>query len=216
VNASEAATAEEPAKRRPGRPRQPSTDEKILRATLELLQLGGSSEVTIDAIAARSGSGKATVYRRWPSLESLIVDAMRVALRARTDQVEEIREFDDSHGSPVRGAAHQILSLMREPLFQSGFPMMVRILLGEPALAERFRSEVFRPLRAVRRAELLEMRASGELPADVDPDLVLDLVNGAIIYRALMAGPLDDDDADEIAAMVGRWIEPDREAPPAP
>jgi AcrR family transcriptional regulator len=203
-------------RRRPGRPRRPSTDETILRATLELLQLGVPNEVTIDAIVARSGSAKTTIYRRWPSLESLIVDSLRVAVRARLDQVEEIQEFDELHGSPVRGAARQILSLVKEPLFQTSFPMMARILLGDPALGDRFRREVFAPLRTVRRAELLSMWAKGDVREGVDPDLVFDLVNGAILYRALMGQRLDEEIADEIADMVSRSFEIDASTPPSP
>jgi AcrR family transcriptional regulator len=208
TNREAVATAVAPAnKRRPGRPRHAAIDEKILTATLELLRLGRPDTVTIDAIAARSGSAKTTIYRRWPSLESLFVDALRLAVRARLDQVEEIREFDTAHGSPVRGAARQILSLVREPLFQSSFPMMARILLGEPALGDRFRDEVFAPLRAVRRAEFVEMVANGQARPGTDPDLVFDLINGAILYRALMAGRLDEEVADEIADMVSRSFE---------
>lgn len=196
-------------KRRTGRPRRASTDEKILRATLELLQAGGPTEVTIDAIAVRSGAAKTTIYRRWPNLENLLVDALRVAVRARLDQVEEIREFDKTHGSPIRGAARQVLSLMREPLFKSAFPMMARILLGDPSLGDRFRAEIFAPLRAVRREEIRKMIATGRFRAGMDPDLVLDLVNGAILYRALMAAPLDEAVADEIADTITRSFELD-------
>jgi AcrR family transcriptional regulator len=199
---------------RTGRPRRPSTDQKILRATLEVLQLGGPNALTIDAIAARSGSAKTTIYRRWPNLENLMVDALRVAMRARLDQISEIREFDQAQGSPVRGAAHQILSLVNEPMFQSAFPMMARILLGDPSLGDRFRAEVFAPLRAVRRAELLETWANSKVRRGVDPDLVLDLVNGAILYRALMAQPLDEEVVDEIVDMISRTFEPMPERTP--
>ena len=211
MNARAAPTADTSAaeKRRTGRPRRPSTDDKILRATLALLQEGGPSEVTIDAIAARSGSAKTTIYRRWPNLENLLVDALRIAVRARLDQVEEIREFDKTHGSPIRGAARQILSLMREPLFKSAFPMMARMLLGDPVLGDRFRAEVFAPLRAVRREEIRGMIATGRLRPGMDPDLVLDMVNGAILYRALMAAPLDEAVADEIADIISRSFELD-------
>jgi AcrR family transcriptional regulator len=200
-----------------GRPRRSSTDDRILRTTLELLRGGGPNAVTMDAIAEQSGSAKTTIYRRWPSLDSLIVDALRVAVRARLDQVEEIREFDAVHGSTIRGAARQILNLVREPLFQSAFPMMARILLGEPKLGDRFRTEVWAPLRAVRRNELLAMQSAGRLRPGADPDVVLDLVFGAILYRALTGGRLDEDAADAIADMVSRAVAMEPvESPPPP
>jgi AcrR family transcriptional regulator len=206
------ATEESEQKRGPGRPRLSATDDTILGATLELLRAGGPGELTIDAVAAHCGVAKTTIYRRWPTREGLIVDALRVAVRARLDQVQEIRAFDDAHGSPIRGASRQILGLVEEPLFRSAFPMMARILLGEPSLGDRFRAEVFAPLRAIRRDELLDMAANGEIRRGVDPDLVLDMVNGAVLYRALMAGRLDEDVVDQIADLISRAIEPDAPA----
>jgi AcrR family transcriptional regulator len=202
------------AKRGRGRPRLASTDDRILGATLELLHSGGAGQVTIDAVAARSGTAKSTIYRRWPSLENLIVDALRLALRGRKDQVDEIREFDKLQGSPVRGAARQVLSLVREPVFQSSFPTMARILLGDRSIADRFRASVFAPLRTVRRNELLDMMSTGEVRRDVDPDLVLDMINGAVLYRALMAEPLDEDVVDRIAEIVRRSIETEGQGVP--
>jgi AcrR family transcriptional regulator len=201
-------------KRGRGRPRLASTDDRILGATLELLREGGAGQVTIDAVAARSGAAKSTIYRRWPSLENLIVDTLRLALRGRRDQVDEIREFDSLQGSPVRGAARQVLSLVSEPLFQSSFPTMARILLGDRSIADRFRASVFAPLRTVRRNELLDMMSTGEVRRDLDPDLVLDMINGAVLYRALLAEPLDEEVVDRLAEIVGRSIEAeDRGAP---
>jgi AcrR family transcriptional regulator len=200
-------------KRGRGRPRLSSTDDTIIRATLELLRAGGPGELTIDAVAAHCGIAKTTIYRRWPTRESLIVDALRFALRARLDQVEEIRSFDATQGSVVRGASRQILSLVSAPLFRSGFPMMARILLGDPELGDRFRAEVFAPLRAIRRDALLEMIASGEIRPGVDPDLVLDMINGAILYRTLMAAPLDEGVVDDMVDLVVRSIRPEPEPP---
>jgi len=196
-------------KRGRGRPRLTATDDRILAATLELLRAGGPNEVTVDAVAAKCGSAKTTIYRRWPTRESLIVDALRIAVRARLDQVAEIRDFDETHGSPVRGASRQVLSLVNEPMFRSAFPMMARILLGDRSLGDRFRAEVFAPLRAIRLEELGALEAKGEIRPGVDLDLVLDLINGAMLYRALMAGRLDEGVADDIAGLVGRAIAPD-------
>jgi AcrR family transcriptional regulator len=203
--------SEEPtavAGRKPGRPRRSSIDDTIVGATLELLQRGGTEAITIDAIAARSGSAKTTIYRRWPNLEGLIIDALRVAMRARLDQVDEIREFDGRQGSPIHGAARQILGLVKAPLFQASFPMMARILLGDPVLGDRFRSEVFGPLRAIRREELLQMVADGRIRPGIDPDLILDMVNGAVLYRVLLGGRLDDEVADDIADLVTSALAP--------
>src|SRR5262249_5933040 len=59
----------------PGRPRSPRADEAIIDAVLDLLAEGTTAEaLAIETIAARAGVGKATIYRRWPNKEALLVD----------------------------------------------------------------------------------------------------------------------------------------------
>ena len=61
----------------PGRPRNAQADEAILDAVLALLSDGQSAAaISIEAVAARAGVGKATIYRRWPNKEALLLDAV--------------------------------------------------------------------------------------------------------------------------------------------
>src|SRR6201990_2139428 len=61
----------------PGRPRNAQADEAILEAVLELLSAGHSAAaISIEAVAAKAGVGKATIYRRWPNKEALLIDAV--------------------------------------------------------------------------------------------------------------------------------------------
>src|SRR3954463_814071 len=62
--------------RPPGRPRSERAAKAIIEATLDLLaEEGGVAGVSIEAVAARAGVGKTTIYRRWPHKEALIIDA---------------------------------------------------------------------------------------------------------------------------------------------
>ena len=65
-----------PVARAVGRPRDPEADRAILEATIELLAEDGFGGLSIEAVAARAGVGKTTVYRRWPSKIPLVVDAL--------------------------------------------------------------------------------------------------------------------------------------------
>ena len=68
--------------RRPGRPRSEQADQAIIDATLEVFAESGPDGLCIEQVAARAGVGKATIYRRWPGKEDLLVDAIGVAAHA--------------------------------------------------------------------------------------------------------------------------------------
>jgi AcrR family transcriptional regulator len=193
--------------RRTGRPRPPATDRSILQATIELLTEGGLRAATVDAIARRGGCAKTTIYRRWPSREALILDAMRLAVRGTREQVVGDHQLDHPIGSTVRASAHNILRLVQNPAFRAAFPTIAQELIGETALGERFRDEVFRPIRASLRDRLHEEVSRGDIRPDLDPDLVFDLVNGAMLYRALVGEPVDERIADALADLILRGAE---------
>lgn len=189
---------------RRGRPRQIGTDQAILRATIELLNEGGMAAATIDAIAARSGSAKSTVYRRWPTRDALMLDALRAAVKGTHEHVDEVRTADRAQGSPIRASAHNILALSRDRVFRAAFPIIARELFEDTPIGERFRREVFRPVRGSLRERLSEEVVRGVIRSDVDLDLLLDLVNGAVLYRALVGESLTEEIADQVADLVLR------------
>src|ERR1700742_4798728 len=65
-----------PATRRPGRPRSEQAEQAIIEATLDLFAEEGFDGVCVEAVAARAGVGKATIYRRWPNKEELLLAAL--------------------------------------------------------------------------------------------------------------------------------------------
>ena len=67
---------------RGGRPRDPSRDGVIRAAILRLLAEVGYGALTMDAVAAEAGVGKATIYRRWRTKHDLVVDTISDMSRA--------------------------------------------------------------------------------------------------------------------------------------
>ena len=65
-----------------GRPRDPSVDQAILRAALELFIEHGIAGASIEKIAKHAGVAKTSIYRRWTTREALIVQAIEVARNA--------------------------------------------------------------------------------------------------------------------------------------
>jgi AcrR family transcriptional regulator len=167
-------------KRMPGRPRSEQARQAIFRSTLRLLRRNGFPELTIEAIAAEANVGKTTVYRWWPNKGALVVDAF-------ASSAEHELHFPDT-GSVFKDMSLQMgqfLSILRGPRGR-----IVAAMLGagqsDPDLLAAFRERFLRPRRAEAYKTLRRGIERGELPKDLDLDLVLDILYGAIYMRFLI------------------------------
>ena len=188
--------------RPPGRPRSERAAKAIIDATLDLLaEEGGVAGVSIEAVAARAGVGKTTIYRRWPNKEALIIDAL-AALKA---------PFPEPVGDSVRDDLIAVArAFMTDKADKKRLDCYWSIIGGAeryPELMARFTREVIEPRRDVIRAVLRRGISSGELRADLDVEVTLWLIMGAVAQRARAhgAGPMPDDFAVKVidALMAG-------------
>jgi AcrR family transcriptional regulator len=204
---------------RRGRPRQAATQDAILQATIELLTEGGVDGATTNAIVARSGSSKATIYRRWGSRDSLIMDALRTVFGGRPDDIRSVVDIEQELGL-TRAAARRGARVFDSRLFREVFPTAARELLSGGAIGRQFRADVFKPIREAAATRLREHAVRGEMDATVDADLLFDLIYGGILYRSLMGEPIDDTVADSVADLVNAGAagsrSPDRQGPVHP
>ena len=168
------------AKRLPGRPRSEEARLAILHSTMGLLLHNGFPGLSIEAIAADAGVGKATVYRWWPSKGALVVDAFASSL-------EHQLHFPDT------GSIYQDMSLQMNEflsILRTRRGRIVAELLGagqsDPDLLEAFRERFLRPRRQEAYKTLRRGIERGELPKNLDLDLVLDILYGAIYMRFLI------------------------------
>ncbi|HYW40212.1 MAG TPA: TetR/AcrR family transcriptional regulator [Terriglobales bacterium] len=195
-------------RRPPGRPRSEESRQSILRSTLKLLkQSGGFPELSIEAIAADANVGKTTVYRWWPTKAALVADAFSVSA-------------DDELRFPNTGSVQTDMSLQMRRLiriFRSRRGKVVAALLAggqsDPELIEAFRERFLWPRRRQAYQTLQRGIDRGELPVDLDLDLVLDSLYGPIYMRFLIRhDKLDESFADEICALVLQGLKPGRTA----
>ncbi len=163
--------------RRPGRPRSERADRAIIDAALSLFAESGPEGLCIEKVAARAGVGKATIYRRWPGKEDLLLDAM-TSLKAPLPE------------PAGRSVAEDLVSLLQAMCAETADARRARefaLLLGEgakyPRLMARYRETVVEPRREVIRGVLRRGVASGELRADADLDAALFMLVGAVIAR---------------------------------
>ena len=172
--------SENGSKRPPGRPRNERSRQAILRSTLKLLRRTSFADLSIEAIAADAGVGKTTVYRWWPNKGALVVDAF-------TSSIEDELHFPDS-GSVHRDMSAQMNQFL-EVLGSRTGRIVAAIIAGgqsDAELMEDFRARFLRPRRQEAYQTLRRGIERGELPQDLDLDLVLDILYGAIYMRFLI------------------------------
>jgi AcrR family transcriptional regulator len=196
-------------RRRRGRPRSRSADKAIVDATLELLAERGFQAATINAIAARAGVGRNTIYRRWSGKEELIADAIR-ELSADLD----MNEGDDLY-SVLLEWIRDFTRVFSDPLFGRILPAVLGELERNPSFAVAYADRVVRPRREAL-VELLERAAErGELRRGADVDQIVDLLAGAPFVRLLPIGlpPLTERYAEKLLETIWYGIGPtlDRE-----
>src|SRR5437667_8411380 len=92
------ATAVTVVARGPGRPRSEKARKAVIRSTLALLNRMGFHELSIEAVAAHAGVGKATVYRWWANKAELVIDAFVSAVE---------KELRFPSAGPVLESIHQ-------------------------------------------------------------------------------------------------------------
>ena len=158
----------------------------ILGATRELLaEDGGVRALTVEAVAARAGVGKTTIYRRWRDKWELALDAVMIDMLPRfanpidvSDTRKELITFVDS-----------VTKLWASPPYGPVMQGLISEIATEPELARVYRDQVVEPRREQLRPVIERGIARGDLRPDADVRLVHELLVGPILYRLLLSGP---------------------------
>ena len=163
--------------RRPGRPRSEQVEQAIIEATLDLFAEKGFEGVCVELVAARAGVGKATIYRRWPNKEELLLAALG-SLKSPLPEPEGVSVRDD------------LLAMVEVMCADKADPRKARryaLLLGEgekyPRLMARYRETVVEPRRDVIRSVIRHGIETGELRADTDLEVAVLALSGAVMAR---------------------------------
>ncbi|GLI01449.1 TetR family transcriptional regulator [Phytohabitans aurantiacus] len=189
---------DQPTPARPGRKRSEASRQAILAAATELVGEVGYAGLTIEGIATRSGAGKQTIYRWWPSKADVLLDA----LAAKADLHVPIPD-EGSYPGDLRAflTASFMLGRNRHVI------EVLRALMAEAQINAEF-GERFRASFLQRRREALGVivdraHARGDLPSTPTSGTVADIVFGVVWYRLLATGqPLDQRLVDELVATL--------------
>jgi AcrR family transcriptional regulator len=170
-------TADAP--RSPGRPRSVRADEAIVQATLDLLAEGNTLEaLSIEAIATRAGVGKATIYRRWPGKDALLIDALR-RLKGVMPQPAGHSVRDDLV-LLVGAVGHNL-----DPRAAKIMPCLVPEVNRSPDHFQLYQN-IIEPRRKLMREVIQRGVATGELRADLDVELVMAVLTGPMLIQRML------------------------------
>jgi AcrR family transcriptional regulator len=183
-----------------GRPRDPATRKKILAAARELLNGGGMSAVTMEAVAAKAGVGKPTIYREWPNAQSVAMEAFLDTTKPQEQGRKRGKALD-----ALRDQLHSIIKTFSTPTGRNT-AMMIAAAQNDSELAKIFRNRFIMGRREEGRGILRAAVQARELRPDIDYEVTLDLIYAPLFFRLLIGhGPLDKAYADAIldAALKG-------------
>jgi AcrR family transcriptional regulator len=166
------------------RPRQMRTEQvrdKVLAAAGQLVLEGGLTVATMEAIAARAGVSKRTLYKYWPSRGAVALEGfMRSA--ATSWSLPENATVAESLEALVTAAVDLFTETPAGPLMRS----LVADAQSQDEIAMALRDQWLRPRRAVAADLIRKAIRDGEFRADLDVEVVLDLLFAPVYYRLLL------------------------------
>lgn len=183
-----------------GRPRHPATDTAILDATIAVARESGYSGVTFEAVAARAGVTRPTIYRRWASKSHLLSAALH-AVAPRDPVPDTGSGLDD---------VLMLVSQLQLTLVDTGLIGVVLELMAGSAAPGALDEPLRRDYLLVRFetfADICDRAVTrGELSAGADPSILRDLVLGPLAYRWLVDGELDESAIERLVTAAWRGM----------
>ena len=189
---------------RTGNQRNPVLHQAIIAAATEVLAKEGPTRFTIEAVAKLAGCGKPTIYRWWPSRPALLLEVFDQAVA---------QELVEPEGKDLaKDLATMLRKVWRLWRTESMGPLY-RLILSEMMLEKegaRYLREVFIPRRqAFTGLAFQAAKDRGEIPADTDVKLLMDLLYGYSLFRLITRQIDDDEIPDRVSAAIAKLARSD-------
>jgi AcrR family transcriptional regulator len=180
---------------RRGRRRSTHSHEAVLAATIAVLRDVGYTALTLEAVAATAGVGKATIYRWWPSKASLVIEALDT-----TVPITHVVSTDNTRTDIRAIVAATVQDYLRTPLGPN-LAAIITDTAADPHATQRL-AALLGSRRAAHASVLLAAAGRGDLPHDIDVHLMLDIITGTLIHRALLGITPDEHTIDELTDLL--------------
>jgi AcrR family transcriptional regulator len=172
--------------RRRGRPRDLQIRSAILDAARALLNELGPAALTMEAVAQRAGVGKPTVYRWWPNRHAVAMAALMDTPASRATPHRSL--------SALKALEQQLMDVAETLATRSGRHVTGMIAAADPntEVAKAFRHHFVLARRSEGRAWLEQAMQQHQLHPELDVDVALDQIYGALFFRLLLGhAPVD-------------------------
>ena len=175
----------------------------ILTATADLLDEVGYTKLAVEAIAARAGVGKQTIYRWWPDKGAVVLEAYLVLVGA--DQDLALPDSGDLEAD-LRKVLGFMVDSLAEPVFEQRYRALLTAIQDNPELAAALLDRLLKPWLAATKQRLRAAQRAGQI-RKVDLDVAAELLYGPIYYRWLLrTAPISRQYLDAVVAMILRAL----------
>ncbi|MGK5727966.1 TetR/AcrR family transcriptional regulator [Streptomyces sp. URMC 124] len=198
---AEARESREGGQQRTGRPRDGRIDAAVPAAVMEILNESGYGNLTLEAVAARAGTSKPALRRRWQSRQHLVVDALVTTVGATPTP-----DTGCTHCDLIAGIG-TLSQAFGTTLGRRVLPALVADLADHPELESLFLERFFHTRRASTAEALRRGIRRGDLRPDADIDLLLDMLASTTYYRVLFGHlPVTATLAEDVVEVVLKGV----------
>jgi AcrR family transcriptional regulator len=178
--------------------RQQRTRDSVISATERILSADGYARLTMERVATESGVAKTTLYRRWPTKAALCMD-LYLEIAGRELDIPDTGNL----ATDLKYIADSVIRLQTRTVAGPAFLGLLAEAQINPESGGALLAEFAERRRVVTREVLKRAMKRGELRRDIDVELVIDALGGAVTFR-LMQGhaPLTKKFTDALVALL--------------
>jgi len=192
---------------RRGRPRNAAVDHAVVETVLRLIAEGTTiGDLSMEGIAREAGVGKATVYRRWPGKDALLLDVL--AAVDTTPDFTSSGVLRDDLITAVDFIRRRALAKRESALMRT----MIAQVSGNPELWKRYHDNVVAARRRILAGVLRQGIDSGQIRPELgaDLELLVDMLVGPVLARATLRpdASLPEDLAEHLVDTLLRGLRP--------
>lgn len=174
-------------RRSPGRPRDEGLDQHIIEVTLALID--AEEEVTVSRIVSRGGVSRAALYRRWPSLTTLIAAALDFGRRVPPEIPPGVNLREAVLAAMFGNAA----SANAAEYSEARFRQRIRLVMADRELQKTYWTSHVARRRVPLETAFRDRMKQGTLRPDLNVEACFDAIAGAAYYQLVVRGDQHDD-----------------------